>query len=271
MGLDKQESAFVKLRPVVEGCNELSFVAFVPQQVMWTADPPNPGDLYEAWVLPGKTQMRDEFMAYEYVGPEDGPEGYLGFAFSKSKTEAEKATPFRSSTKFDDFTWHMVLKGIAVIADYGFPQSTYAVVDGQKTLVSAPRYYPREIFIPQTTCPTKFTVDEFISPTKFVIPQHPVPLPMPVNYQVLGEKREFPLCLHDDLTLRATRTGTAQIVAGGTGGARSGAVGGYDFPATNFKEWTAHYIHDDQQFTNGVWHRVRIRVTPPPMPKATSQ
>lgn len=222
-------------------------------------------------ILPSRPRATHQDIG-EYVYTQMDKEGsYLWFYFHKPKSDAEKLIPFRSTPKFDDFTWSMVLKNIFIIPDEGFPQSTYAVVDGQKTLVSGPRYYGRELYIPEMTVPTKFTIDEFIAPTKFSIPAHPVPLPLPVNYEVLGVKREFPKCLHDDLELQSTRTGTAQITAGGTGGARSGVIEGYEFPATNFKEWTAHYIHDDQQQTNGLWHRVRIRVSPPPMPKPISR
>lgn len=222
-------------------------------------------------ILPNKQRVTHQDLgSYLYTMMEKA-DSYLWFYFYKSKTDEEKKVPFRSTSKFDDFTWPMVLKGIAVIPDDGFPQSTYAVVNGQKTLVSGPRYYGRELYIPEMSLPTKFTVDEFLSPTKFDIGAHPVPIPLPVNYEVLGVKREFPKCLHDDLELQSTRTGTAQVVAGNAGNARAGVIEGYSFPATNFKEWTAHYIHDDQQFTNGVWHRIRIRVTPPPMPKLISR
>ena len=208
---------------------------------------------------------------YVFTSTEDCDAKHMWLFFAKNKTDEEKTTPFRSEPHFEDFTWNLVLLGIAVIPDEGFPQSTYAVSEGQKTLISAPRYYGREIFIPQITVGTKHVVDEFLSPTKFAIPAHVAPIPMPVNYEVLGVKREFPYCLHGDLFIQSTRTGTAQIVAGGTGGARSGAIEGYEFPATNFKEWRAHYVHDVQELRNGVWYRRRTRVIPPPTPKAVSQ
>jgi hypothetical protein len=268
--MDPSEPCLIELRPIVEGCAELSMVAYVKQSVIRVDQLPSIGVKYKDWTLPSRIRAVEALGDYEYTGPEAGPTGYLGFAFAKTKTDAERNTPFRTYTKVDNHTWHTVLLAIAVIPEDGFPQSTYAVVNNQKTLVSAPRYYGREIYIPQMSLATLHTVEEFISPTKFLIAPRPQPMPLPVNYEVLNVERSFPSCLHDDLTLPATRTGTAQLVAGSAGAGRSGALDGYDFPATNFKTWQAHYVHDDQNFVNGVWHRVRIRVTPPPMPKPVS-
>jgi hypothetical protein len=264
------EPCRVVLRPLVEGSLEIGMVAYVHQELINDTTMPALGTEYKDWNVPTRDRSFEELGDYEFTGLEAGPDGYLGFAFAKTKTEAERNTPFRSYTKVDNHTWHTILLAIAVIPEDGFPQSTYAVVNGQKTLISAPRYYGRELYIPQMTLATVHTVEEFISPTKFVIAPRQQPMPMPVNYEVLGIQREFPSCLHDDLFLPATRTGTAQVLASGTGGgaSRSGVLDGYDFPATNFKTWTAHYVFDDQKFVNGVWHRTRIRVTPPPLPKA---
>jgi hypothetical protein len=265
--MNPSEPCLIQLRPLVEGCDELGMVAYVKQTVIRIEHLPQIGVKYKDWTLPTRIRSYEDLGDYEYTGPEAGPNGYLGFAFAKSKTDEEKAIPFREYTKSDDFTWPAVLLGIAVYPDEGFPQSTYAVVNGSKTLISAPRYYGRELYIPQTRLSTLHTIQEFVSPTKFKIGATTQPIPQPVDYEVLNVERSFPACLHDDLTLPATRTGTAQLVAGKVGGGRAGAVDGYHFPATNHKTWTAHYIHDDQQFTNGAWHRVRIRVSPPPLPK----
>jgi hypothetical protein len=264
------EPCRVVLRPLVEGSLEIGMVAYVHQELIDNTTMPTLGMEYKDWNVPTRDRSFEELGDYEFTGLEAGPDGYLGFAFAKTKTEAERNTPFRTYTKVENHTWHTVLLAIAVIPEDGFPQSTYAVVNNQKTLVSAPRYYGREIYIPQMSLATLHTVEEFISPTKFVIAPRPQPMPLPVDYEVLNVERSFPSCLHDDLTLPATRTGTAQLVAGSAGAGRSGALDGYDFPATNFKTWQAHYVHDDQNFVNGVWHRVRIRVTPPPMPKPVS-
>lgn len=219
--------------------------------------------------LPKPRAMQQDLGGYVYT--QYSSEGdYLWFYFGKWKTEEDKKKPFNVWTKFDDHTWDLILLGVAVVPIPGFPQSTYGVVNGVKTLISATRYYGREIYIPRTTTGTQFFVEEFLSPTPFDIPKHPSPIAMPVNYEVLGVRREFPLCLHDDLQLRPTNLGLS-VVAGSTGSASSGAVGGYDFPATNFTRWKPYYVHDDQQRVNGLWHRMRIRALPPKMPEPVSQ
>lgn len=239
---------------------------------------PNPGVLVDGVTTYGSLKLRvqgigsqlDGYSDWVYVQSDKPATGFMRLWFCKPKTDAQKEQPFSRWKKVDEFTWDMILLGIGVKPIHGFPQSTYAVVNGAKTLVSATRFRGVEIYIPRTTTPTEFEVEEFLSPTPFKISRWAAPIPMPVDYEVLGIKREFPACLHGDLFLNGVSTGI-QMLTGTTGAAVTGAIEGYKFPATNFTSWQSHYVHDDQQRLNGMWYRTRIRAIAPRLPMPVHQ
>lgn len=257
---------------MASGCFELSMVVYVAEDVIKVDNLPAANVLYSAWTLPGRQRHWEALGDYQYVGPESGPSGYLGFAFSKAKTDTERNTPWRTRTRFGDHGWDDILLGIPVERDRGFLRSTVAAVNGQRTLISGPSLYPRPVIIPGGARGTQFVIREYMSPTKYNIPAHETPVPGLVHYDIAGKEGTI-VALHDDLTIQSQRTVESMAVMGGgdLSGVSSGLITGQFFPATNLTTWAAHIIYDDQQFSAGVWQRTQIEALPPALPEPVRQ
>jgi hypothetical protein len=199
-------------------------------------------------------------------------DGRMVFYFNKPKSDAEKQTPFRSTKTLGQHSWPPILKFLAFQQDSSFPRTTNTVIKNQTAIVIAPRYYVKEGYIPGARDGTTFIKDEFFAPTPFVIPRYPAPMPTRVSYDILGIKGSFPECLHDEIKIPATKTGT-YVIYGDTVNASAGTVGGQIFPATNFTTWRRYVLDDQQSFqeNGGGWYRVRITVIPPPEPELIVQ
>jgi hypothetical protein len=202
---------------------------------------------------------------YQYTNF-DTADGASWWYFAKPKTDAERNTPFRKFWKFDSADWESILQALVFVRDTGFPQSTLAAVGGQRALISGPSNYIRTAFIPGGRIGTRFQVKEYTSPTPFKIPRHRTPVPNMVSYDIAGKHGQFPSCLHDTIQIPSLRT-TVSSVVGDVAGSPSGVLTGQTFEATNMITWEREVVHDDQQFTNGVWHRIQIVKYPPPLPE----
>lgn len=277
MARDQQEPKPIILRPTVEGAEEHSLLALVPENVLLLQGVTQPRleSAYSAWVLPGKMTLGNDYEGVSYetyicTGPEKSPQdGWLAFGFGKPKTEQQKKTPFARHTRFDLHDWDTVLFGLGMIPDPHFLRSTVAAVNGQKTVISGPSSRVRPLFIEGGSYGTKFVIKEYLLPTAFKIPRHRSPVGTSVSYDTGDREGHFSRALHETITLDRQRSVTA-TVAGDSGGAGSGVIAGKEFPATEMTTWTRHVIYDDQKRVNGVWYRVKITAIPPPIPDTIS-
>lgn len=206
-----------------------------------------------------------------YVFTDSGKqEGDVVFKYGLPKSQVVANTPFRRTwMKHGNHRWPPILKGIVLLEDNAFPRSTNYISNGVQGVATGANYYDRYIYIPDTNEGTRFLLDEFLSPMPFQIPRYRTPVATSVQYSVNGLNGSFPECLHDEITIPATRTATATYI-GGTAFSGNGSVEGQYFPRTNFKSWTPYVVYDsqEQQEDSGLWYRQRIRVYPPTLPRA---
>lgn len=196
------------------------------------------------------------------------PMGDHGLLFAKPKTPEQAITPWRRQwSKFGNHRWHPILKNLILIENPSFPRSTNFIQNGQQGFATAPSYDDRYVYIPDVNEGTRFFTEEFQAPTQYVIPRYRTPVPTGVQYSVGDLRGAFQECLHDDIEIPATRSSNA-IYLGGAAYSGNGSVEGQVFPRTNFKTWLPYVIYDEQELTNGVWYRKRIRVFPPARPRA---
>lgn len=231
---------------------------------------PQRGDKFkDCKILSVKSRVAQQDLAsYEYTYFSKEGET-LWFYFVKPKTEEEKNTPFRITRSFGNHSWPPILKALVLIADSSFPRSTnVGGANGQQGIVTGPSYYVREIYIPEANEGSLFQLEEFFAPTPFKIPQHEVPQPSSVSYDVPGRSGTFPRCLHKKLIVPNARTGTEKVIGDTTGDA-AGIVSGQVFPATNFTEWDAYVISDKETFDVG-YYRQKITVYPPDEPQTVA-
>lgn len=217
-----------------------------------------PGELttYSAWT--GRDPLKvSAWGTYVFTGAESS-NGLLWFFFAKPKTETEKKVPFRTSRKFEDKEWDTVLLDLAIVKESGIPVSTVAAEKHRKVLISGPKYGVRPVLIPGGARGTQFVIREYQAPSVFSIPAHETPVPMLVAYSI-GEHQGNIVCLHEDLHVKSRRTVHSAVGLG----VPHGVIAGQFFPATNMTTWEDHVVSDDQNFVNGVWHRVQVEAIAP--------
>lgn len=210
----------------------------------------------------------DRYSDWVYMQAAKPAPGFMQFFFGKPKTEEEKLVPFEVIPKFRPFSWPSVLQSLEAKPDYAFPRSTYGVRNREKTLISGPSYYIRANHIEGGEFGTHFTVERFLSPTKFNITRYRTPVPTTVSYDIAGRRGMFPRCLHDKLVVEDTATAT-DTLAGTTAGTPGGVLAGQVIPPTNMTTWQRYVVEcDQQQLPNGLWLMERIWAHPPPLPDA---
>lgn len=234
---------------------------------------PAVGTAYNAFpnhVLPNDYLLK--FGTYQFASSDKGTDGRVHLIFSKGKTEAQKNTPFRTVQKFGNHYWHPVLKGIEIIPDDKTPRAYRGGGGVDQTTYAGPSFYVRTDYIPGVNEGSMFVIEEFFAATKFSIGQYPTPQPSAVSYDLPGVSGGFPECLHNDITIEDhTTTNSMQVVGAGGQSGMSTQVGsgirGQFFPRTNFTTWAPYVLSDEQQQTPVGFHRTRVTVYPPSIPK----
>ena len=216
---------------------------------------PAEGTLYSSaeWkTFLGRDYLK-EFADYVYTSQGEDTKDGATVLFAKDKTAAEANTPFRTTKRFGNHYWHVILVKLTPVLVEGFPLS--AQVGSTNTNANANRYVMREVYIPSANEGSLFVEDEFTSPRPFAIGSNKVPIPAAVSYDLISRRGGFPECLHDRLTIPSIPT---------TG---SHSLPAQTFPETNVTTWMPYVITDEQHLTNGVYYRKRTLVIPPAFPE----
>jgi hypothetical protein len=260
--------------------SKFGFSVIVPQKVI-VKNPsqfPVEGSLFNEFFWPPNPDMKNNtrFGLYIYVQcrqarTTEGDQA-IEFIFGPNMTDEEKQEPFRETTHKRNHPWPPMLLALTLIPDYTFLRQGkgYSAADNEISDVVAPSYYVREVYVPGVNEGTKMIKREFYSPTKFDIPQTPVPVPTSVAYDINGVRGTFPECLHPQILIQSTRSGIAQVVAGVVSEV-GGALEGQLFPETNFKEWAPYITTDTQEQVDTGWYRVQWMAIPPEKPKTIVQ
>lgn len=212
----------------------------------------------------------ERFGLYIYTYNEkDGADVVFYYAYPKTVIQAN--TPFRETwVEFGDHHWHPILKALELVEDPVLVYATPSISGNNQGITTAPRYYQREEYINDVDEGTRFLLLERFGPRPFIIPRYPVPQPGRISYQTATREGGFPECLHDDVVIPPTRTGTSQN-AGGTTTAVGGSLDGQEFPRTNFKSRRPYVKKVSQSQRDGGWYSPLIRVYPPRLPKRIRQ
>lgn len=254
--------------------SERSFSVIVPQdridEFKDDFDDYEAGDAYEDFPLMADPDLgkADRYGDFLYTQQNDFAPGWLEYWFAPWKTVEEANTPYHSEwSKFGNHRWHPILKNLVILEDTAFPRSTNIIQNGQQGFVTGPSYSDQYIYIPDANEGSRFFVEEFTSPRPFEIPTYLVPLPTGIQYTMGDLRGSFTECLHDDIIIPAARTANA-VYLGSSAFSASGYLSGQYFPRTNFKGWIPYVVYDEQELRAGVYYRKRIRVFPPPRPRA---
>lgn len=267
--------------------NQWAVLAAVPDDDMTLADFPNilipadqdangnttigspavPATLYGNFSRAYANRIQD-YGNFVYSGQAPAPSGFLGFFFAPPTSTPPK--PFRTFPEQGNHHWPAVLKRIDWYPDQQFPIASQSTDGTHLGVIFGRRYYERRYYIPDTNEGTLFTTEEFIGSAPFPITQYPTPVPTEISWDFLGQKGHIPECLHADVIIEAKQSGLNSFYS--TGVVSSASIASEQFfPKTNFTDWGRYCLSDKQNFTDGVWYRTRIWVSPPPQPKVIKQ
>lgn len=213
---------------------------------------------------------------YEMTGPGGrSGDGYLGFLFAAPKTALQKATPFKTSPIWDDYTWPDVLKILIGVQGVVVDEVERVESDNSAYVQSQINYHTnrdrlktedRMLFYPGMRTATEFIVREYLSPTPFTGIKVERPIPTQVYYNHQGMVKSLN-CLHPTVTVPELMRGARMIPGFGTPNAADYFAQGLVFPATNMLEWEPHLSRAEMIDRDGVYYLKTYEAQPPPLPR----
>jgi hypothetical protein len=192
----------------------------------------------------------------------------MWFYFGKSRTQAERDTPFRTYYTKQNHPWDAVLEDVYPVRSV--KPTTDILSDNTKIPTVEPVYQIRYKYRPAVTVNSLVRVDLYLSEVpwdqaKF---RHEQPIPTDVQGSFGGLDVSFPRCLHGTVTFPEALAG-AQVVSGvgmvnpPPGRNPSKMV----FPATNFTDWQPYVLDDEQEPVDGMYLRQKKTIYPPTQPE----
>lgn len=182
--------------------------------------------------------------------------------FVKVFTDAEKKTPYRTETFFDEGGyWHLLVKGIRFYPDKSMPRVAF---DAQGKRVLGYKLYPKEFIVPAQKA-RRVVVRYFASDTDFVIPFHSSPVSGFVSYMYDGVERTIENCLHHKIVIRPQPSGFAAFdLTALTATTIAGRIPGQTFKATEPPEWEPYISNDKSESVEGLLFSRRVVTEYPP-------
>lgn len=210
--------------------------------------------------VPAGTPTIDQWY---FIGESIGPSKTAFYFFPPSTNP--NPVPYDSTEIQGNHHWDIVVYDIWTETDQNFNQSSNYIAGNDQGFITAPTVYIKDDHLPDIDEGTIFNTDLFISALRPVGVRHKVPIPEAMRVQVNGAERFFPKCIHPDIYVGPTRSGSQTFLTGaGTGGTIGGTVAGANFAATNVTDRKPYFLSDDYARNQyGLWERKRVKVTPP--------
>lgn len=257
--------------------NEEAFYTELDQEVLsrLRSDeyPVYPDTLYQDWIA-AIPERKTQWGNYRYLYKKFSPEGILQFYWGKVKTDAQKNTPFDTTTITEEVSWPAVLEWIQFGQESGFPLSqNYISGSGEQALVVAPRWLVQYGYRPGMTLTTRVTVEKFLSDLPFPewAFESDQPQPTEVSWDLIGSHGSIPRCLHPEVIVPAQSSGFRVVsTAGNLESSSSTAPGGQSFPRTNHLTWQ-DYIVTRVREIDGQFYRERRLYEAPNLPRITQK
>lgn len=194
----------------------------------------------------------------------------MWFYFGKSRTQAERDTPFRTYYTKQNHPWDAVLEDLYPVKKLEYVDKDYGSGIYKKTYSTMePVYSLRYKYRPAVTVNSLVRVDLYLAEVpwdkaKF---RHEQPIPTDVQGSFGGQDVSFPRCLHGTVTFPEALAG-AQVVSGvGMANPPPGRnPAKMIFPATNFPDWAPFVIDDEQEPVDGMYLRQKKTIYPPTQP-----
>lgn len=198
-----------------------------------------------------------------FIGESLGPKRSVFYFFPPETSP--NPLPYDSKEIQGNHHWDMVVYDVWTKTDENFKQSSNYIEGNDQGFITGPTVYIEDDHLPDIDEGTIFNTDLFLSALRPVGTRHKVPIPEAMLVQVNGASRNYPKCIHPDISVGPTRSGTQKFLTGAnTGAPIGGTVGGGNWPATNVTDRKPYYLTDDYDRNEyGLWDRKRVKVTPP--------
>jgi hypothetical protein len=210
----------------------------------------------------------------DYVYAGNGPirqDGYMPFDFVKTRTPAERNTPFDEYEETEEIDWLPVLHWIEFYADYNSPLSQNTVdSSGRAGLVIVPSTRVLRSYVHGQNLKTIVKVREFLSevPWEAALIASKQPMGTEMSWDKPGCHGSTGRCLHDEKTITGD-AGPGSVVsnAGNPEAARGGGAPSQHFPRTNFLRWQNFVTNDVKRVAPRLFHRIERTYIAPRMPE----
>lgn len=204
---------------------------------------------------------------WQFIGESEMGNGVTAFHFFKNKTLAQINNPWLTQERVGEHYWEPVVLAVWIEVDWSFPQSANIVGEGKNGasgFIIAPTIRIRADELPPISEGTLIITRKFLTAVYPNIPHHKVPIPLPLDIQVNGDRFYREKCLHGVLYIPATPSGSRQWLTTGATSDVGGFIGEQTIEPTNFQRRRAFIKEDDPvQNEYGLWERTQTEVRPP--------
>ncbi len=199
-----------------------------------------------AWIKRAFDVRNPAMQGYRLIHAQKAGYQLRSFYFAKTRTEAERATPYRVKTLIRPFTWPTVLLQLW-FEEGNLPLSA---VNDAGDISTAKRVHPRMKYRPGNQYPTRFRISHYLSDEPFpAITKLDQPITDSIQWSFDGSSGSVPECLHPGCTFPHYQTSGAVVPNAGT--INTDEIGGLtleqNYPATPTTDWTTYKIEDSRR------------------------
>lgn len=213
------------------------------------------------------SEQRPNVGGSEKTGGENGV-----LLFVRTKTNAQRETPFRTYLETRDHTWDAVVPWIKFSQEYGFPLSQNYIQGGLEGTATVPRWLVQYAYIPSMTLKTNVRVQEFLSDVPY--PDWATvsddPMPTPISWDLIGSHGNLGKCLHPEVIVpgQGDNSGIRVVLVEGTEQSGNSSQRAQKFFRTNHATWQEYTVNTVRR-VDGQYHRIQETFFPPTPPKAS--
>lgn len=235
-----------------EGPND-AIPSFIEQTIFWSDCPD--------WVKRAES-IPPALQGYTLVNAYKSSYQKRSFVFAKTRTEAERNTPFRINWVKRPTFWPTVL--LKLWFEKGNLPLSAQLADG--TIQNAARTHVRSKSRDGKIYPTWFKISEYLSerPWPKRATRSPTPITDSIHWSFDGNEGGFPECLHPHVRFPMYQTSGQVVFGAGTVETSVGSdIVAQEFPATPMTDWERYIEEDTSTNVGGFYLRTVVEAYPP--------
>ena len=195
-------------------------------------------------------------------------ENLIALYFVQSRTGNTAYTPVLTHGGSGDYSWPDEVRKLDFTSDPNIPLTVSAVSGGNRGVALLPRWFLELRRNPGPGGKWTCRVNHYLSSDPFppnAMMRYASPDAGEIPWDLAGHSDRL-TALHGGVTV-PIQSGNYATNVGGTTGYLGGEQEYRRIPRTAMSHWSEFTLDDDQQFTDGLWHRIEIIIEPPPRRK----